>query len=215
MIVSHRHRFVFMKTRKTAGTSVEIALSRVCGPDDVITPLPPPDEKLRAQSGGRPPQNYESPPLPVKVHQHVWAAKAAQALGPDVWSSYLRFAVERNPWDAVVSLYFWVSRHGPERPPFEEFVQQEKIERLARRNYGITHVGKEPAVDRFLRFEHLAQDMTEVWVDLGLPGQPDLPRAKARARPAAAAYRAFYTEESRARVAQVFHRTIAERGYTF
>jgi len=37
VIASHRHRFVFVKTRKTAGTSLEIALSRHCGPDDVVT----------------------------------------------------------------------------------------------------------------------------------------------------------------------------------
>ena len=34
MIASHAHRFVFVKTRKTAGTSLEIALSRHCGPSD-------------------------------------------------------------------------------------------------------------------------------------------------------------------------------------
>jgi hypothetical protein len=32
VIVSHEHVFVFLKTEKTAGTSVEIALSRSCGP---------------------------------------------------------------------------------------------------------------------------------------------------------------------------------------
>ncbi len=31
MIISHRHSFVFVKTTKTAGTSVEIALSKHCG----------------------------------------------------------------------------------------------------------------------------------------------------------------------------------------
>ena len=44
VIASHQHRFIFLKTRKTAGTSVEIALSKVCGPDDVITEISPEDE---------------------------------------------------------------------------------------------------------------------------------------------------------------------------
>ena len=43
MIASHQHRFIFLKTRKTAGTSVEIALSKVCGPDDIITEISPED----------------------------------------------------------------------------------------------------------------------------------------------------------------------------
>ena len=41
MIVSHKHRFVFVKTRKTGGSSIEHALSEFCGGGDVLTPLPP------------------------------------------------------------------------------------------------------------------------------------------------------------------------------
>ena len=51
MIISHRHRFIFIKTRKTAGTSIEIALSRYCGPSDVITPITLSDEPYRGQFG--------------------------------------------------------------------------------------------------------------------------------------------------------------------
>ena len=55
MIVSHEHKFIFLKTKKTAGTSIELALSQLCGPDDIITPLTQIDEALRA--GGRGAQN--------------------------------------------------------------------------------------------------------------------------------------------------------------
>ena len=50
VIISHRHRFIFIKTGKTAGTSVEIALSKFCGPEDVITPISPEDEATRKTS---------------------------------------------------------------------------------------------------------------------------------------------------------------------
>ena len=42
MIISHARSFIFIKTRKTAGTSVEVYLSQHCGPEDVITPIQPP-----------------------------------------------------------------------------------------------------------------------------------------------------------------------------
>jgi hypothetical protein len=51
MIVSHEHKFIFLKTKKTAGTSIELALSELCGTDDVIAPLTEIDEARRA--GGR------------------------------------------------------------------------------------------------------------------------------------------------------------------
>ena len=47
MIICHKHKFIFVKTRKTAGSSVEIFLSKYCGPSCVITPLSKEDEILR------------------------------------------------------------------------------------------------------------------------------------------------------------------------
>jgi len=47
VIISHKHRFIFLKTKKTASTSIEISLSRYCGENDVITPIELKDEKER------------------------------------------------------------------------------------------------------------------------------------------------------------------------
>ena len=58
MIISHRHKFIFLKTSKTAGTSIEIALSQICGEEDVITPLAKEDEELRRLLSCRSSQNY-------------------------------------------------------------------------------------------------------------------------------------------------------------
>ena len=61
MILSHEHRFIFLKTNKTAGTSIEIALSKFCGEKDVITPVVMEDEEIRSRLGYRGPQNYAAP----------------------------------------------------------------------------------------------------------------------------------------------------------
>lgn len=57
MIISHEHKFIFLKTAKTAGTSIEIALSKFCGSDDVITKIARPDQRIRSEVGYPGPQN--------------------------------------------------------------------------------------------------------------------------------------------------------------
>ena len=39
MIISYSHNFVFIKTRKTAGSSLETVLAGYAGPEDIVTPL--------------------------------------------------------------------------------------------------------------------------------------------------------------------------------
>ena len=56
MIISHKHRFIFIKTRKTAGTSIEIFLSQFCDKDDILTPIGE-GEVLRKEQNIVP-QNY-------------------------------------------------------------------------------------------------------------------------------------------------------------
>ncbi len=84
MIVSHALGLIFVKTRKTAGTSAEIALSRRTGRRDVITRISPTDEELRRREGGAGPQNALVPrsrafrlaTRGLVRRDHRWAASA-------------------------------------------------------------------------------------------------------------------------------------------
>jgi hypothetical protein len=213
VIISHEHQFVFLKTRKTAGTSVEIALSTVCGPDDVITPILEEDEELRRAAGGRGPQNHESPPLQRRAYNHMPAQMVRQLLGRERWERYFSFSIERNPWDAVVSLYHWRYRDASDPMPFEEFVVSPMVENYATKNARIYRLKGDIAVDRVCRYESLADDVNEVWRQLELPGEPDLPRAKGGVRPAGS-YAAYYDENTAARVQDLFAPMIRDLGYT-
>ena len=39
MIISHKYKFIFIKPEKTAGSSLEIALSKYCDHNDIITTI--------------------------------------------------------------------------------------------------------------------------------------------------------------------------------
>src|SRR5690554_3175560 len=123
MIVSHKHRFIFIKTRKTAGTSIEIGLSRICGNEDIISPITKVDEKIRASFEGVGPQNYKIPLRSFRskdifnslkrrrlvcFENHMSASDIKYFIGEDIWKSYFKFTFDRNPYDKAVSLYYYL-----------------------------------------------------------------------------------------------------------
>jgi hypothetical protein len=61
MIVNHKYKFIFIKTQKTASTTLEIALSQLCDSNDIITPITPSDENYRKELGFQTAVNYNIP----------------------------------------------------------------------------------------------------------------------------------------------------------
>jgi hypothetical protein len=169
---------------------------------------------LRAVVGGRGPQHFEAPPLERKAFNHMPVSMVRRMLGRKRFESYFSFAIERNPWDAVVSLFHWKYR-DTEPGPFSGYVASEAVETFATKNARIYRLDGVVAVDRVLRYESLAEELATVWTELGLPGSPDLPHAKAGTRPRGTSYRSYYDDASRERVAELFAAPIAELGYEF
>ncbi|WP_322921808.1 hypothetical protein [Nocardioides renjunii] len=207
MIASHAHRFVFIKTRKTAGTSLEIALSRHCGPDDIVTRISPADEELRAAAGGVGPQNDDTSP---SSYAHMGARRVIDVIGRETWDAFFTFAVERNPYDVVASSYRYSARKPSFTKTFAEFVRTPKrMERLAL-NERLYRLGGRVVVDRVYRYEDLPAAVEDVSARLGVP--LDLPHAKQGSGPH---YRELYGTGDAEIVAQRFARTIREFGYEF
>ena len=227
MIVSHKHRFIFLKTKKTAGTSIELALSAVCGRDDIITPLAQPeDEPLRR---GLAPQNWRRPGLvpaawrgmaelfdlsrkAVDFHEHIKAEKARRFLGERVWNSYFKFAVERNPWDRQVSYWqFKMRKLGAKPMTLAEFLETHHANL---NSFNIYSLDGRLAVDHLVRYEHLAGDLDHVLTHLGIDCRLDLPKAKGEYR-RVGDYRDQYDAATRNWVARTYATEIALCGYRF
>ena len=226
MIVSHRWRFIFIKTRKTGGTSLEIALSTLCGPDDIITPITAADEVLRAAVGGLPPQHCEIPAArrtllqrlkqwvrgaPPRFFNHMPAHAVRKALDPGIWNDYYKFAFERNPYDKIVSAYFW---HFPDepRPTLAEFIASRRARRY--RNAPLYQTGDGGLeVDRVAKYEDLAGEVEAIRQRLGMPPLPELPRAKGGFRKDRRRASEVLGTAERARVAELFADEIARFDY--
>ena len=201
MILNHQYNFLFVKTRKTGGTSLEIALSKFCGPQDIITPFRDEDEKIRQKLGYRGPQNYmASHGKSQKAWHHIPAAEITKKISEKDWGSLYKFAVIRNPFSKAVSAYYW--RGGSyQYGSFLEFLKSDP--KILRHNWEIICVGGKPALDKIVRFERLREDLTEVSETLELPENVyDVMRgihAKGQYRPKRKSIREFFEESDKAR----------------
>ncbi|PSO49040.1 MAG: hypothetical protein BRC33_08070 [Cyanobacteria bacterium SW_9_44_58] len=142
MIICHKYQFIFLKTRKTAGSSVEIALSRLCDENDIVTTIA--EEELRQEEGGRAGKNipkswYQySPkdiaklflPLPNRkpekslLHNHVSAKRVKRYVSSEIWNNYLKITIERNPWDKAISHYYWAKGAKENYPSLSEHLRR-------------------------------------------------------------------------------------------
>ena len=177
MIISHDHKFIFIKTRKTAGTSIEIALSKFCGEKDIITPMLPEDEQIRSRLGYRGAQNYSIPFYKLirrcffyywiyfirrgkclSFYNHIPAFKIRKILNPYKWDSYYKFCFERNPWDKVISWYYWYyyERKVDPLPPISEFINLGKSDLVS--NFSLYTIDDKIVVDKVCLYENLEQE---------------------------------------------------------
>jgi hypothetical protein len=225
VIISHTHKYIFIKSLKTAGTSVEAALSKHCGSNDVVTPLG--DYWFNRDERG---EWIHSAMNAEGFFQHDPVDEVKRKVAPEIWDEYFKFSIARNPWDRVVSNFSWETRNKPElRParrwyhrvgiPFDEFRETTKI-------FANFVAGDWPTNDQFyvidealcvdfiVRYEHLAEDLEAVCKRVGLPSL-SLPHLKSGLRRTGLTYREYYDETSRAIVAQRHQNDIRLFGYEF
>ncbi|MGP1383519.1 MAG: sulfotransferase family 2 domain-containing protein [Thainema sp.] len=227
MIISHKHKFIFIKTEKTAGTSIEIALSKVCGDDDIITPLILEDEQARQKVANRGAQNYwvdfgkytlkDWAKLLIKgkrrsFYHHIGAQEVKQLIAPEVWNSYYKFAFERNPWDKTISWYYWTYKSEP-RPSLKEFIQSGRAGQV--KGWSLYTIDDKIVVDKVAYFENLDQEIEEISTVLNLPEKLEIPRSKSGFRKAKKSYKELLDEEDKKQLDQIFEKEIGHFGYTF
>jgi hypothetical protein len=165
VIINHKYKFIFIKSFKTAGTSLEIALSKFCSIKDVITNIVSEDETLRKKL------KYTGPQNNTGMEEHMSASEIKSKLKSDIFENYCKFVVVRNPFDQILSAFYW---HNESKKNEKKFIFLKKksldfdefFERKAKHIFEdeidrYTENGK-VIIDKFIRYENLKKDLSEL-----------------------------------------------------
>ena len=244
MIISHEHKFIFFKPMKVAGSSIEVALSKICGDEDLQTGS---EYQEEIEEFGYIPKNNE-----LIYHSHT-SPPLLYRRSAKKWEDYQKITVVRNPWDLIVSYYWWSfnspasSRENVNKPletvshqlwtphindgnieiqeKFQGYLEQmaffrgtpygnEGPERVIKWLADSTHEFYDASIDRIIRFENIQEDFDQFCQDLDIEAQV-LPRLKSGQRKKTMHYRDYYDDYSSFLVKKEFRPLIDRFGYEF
>jgi len=183
-MIDFKRRLLFIHIARTGGTSIETAFAGM---------------------------DWYCIDMPTK---HLSASQARSRYGEDVWNSFIKFTVVRNPWDRVASMWVTGSWHFTldyDHPCDREFLAQLRPhpnEKYPSLQY---HEILDESLDYVLRFETLQADLTRMLSERGL-APVTLPRVEASYR---GHYADYYTPEAAEMAGAMFRKDINHYGYKF
>lgn len=204
MLISYQYEFVFIKTVKSAGSSIERCLSQHLDDSAIVTPTP--HEELTGRERvhwGRPPSVIKAGLIAVRsgrtwitgrqvMHDvlrrrgpvnsgesfalersHSGALLARDVIGAQDFARFRKVSVIRNPYDWVVSYYFW-QRNYPRQthvrfPSLGEWLVRHPG--ILVQNRDILEIDGVCAIDDFIRYEDLPEALGQWAATVGLDGE--------------------------------------------
>tara|TARA_R110002020_G_scaffold331069_1_gene546678 strand:+ start:556 stop:1287 length:732 start_codon:yes stop_codon:yes gene_type:complete len=240
MIISPTNNFIFFKSLKTAGSSVEYALHKACGPDDLMT-----GGTSEEREQGFLPQNnsiVNGNTITHKFHSHTWPEMLFKRSSAhlSMWDNFHKATTVRNPWDLCVSAYWWtlhahpsewlrihdsdtrkkaqwkfkafLDAHGEHESmwPEKEEASVRQLDYWSQTALHFLH----PCIDTYIRFESITGDYHDLCSTLNITPH-NLPYFKSSQRKLRHHYSYYYDDESRSMIAHAFQDLIAKFGYEF
>ena len=211
VLVSHRYKFIYFKNLKVAGTSVESFFGQFCvDPSKKYTYQGQADQQiskygiLGGRGGGKGNQWM----------RHKSAKKVKRDLGSQKFNSYFKFCVVRNPWDKVVSQFFFANPGKNSVSAFNRHIARKNI---GTKNWGAHTLNDKPICDYYIRFENLESGIKEVCRKLGIkPDLANFPQFKSQYRPRARKdYHSMYSTKTRKLIRERHKKEIQYFGYKY
>lgn len=207
MIISSKHRFIFVAIPKTGTHSIRRALRKHMEPEDL--------EQVRLFAD----KQFPWPELARLEHGHITLAQVRPFLGEEDFGSFFKFAFVRNPFDRFVSFCAFMMRENGafERdpkgvmrhllfraPPMRHILFQPQY-------FFVTDHDGQLLSDRIGRVEEMQQSYDEICGKIGIPTQR-LEKANSSRR---GDYRQYYDQELIDGLARLYGRDLELFGYDF
>ena len=206
VLVSHKYKFIYIKNRKVAGSSVESFFGRFClSPDKTYSYA----DKIFSNIddygiiGGRG-MNDDTNSL---FESHASAIEIRNKIGINKFNKYLKFCVIRNPYDKMVSFFFY--KNLP--ISFKEFVKKFHCN-----NLNLHSINNHSICDYYIRYENLEQDIIDLCKKIGINdfNINDLPKHKSN-KEKRKHYSEYYDEETKKIVYEKHKQEFIKFGYKF
>jgi chondroitin 4-sulfotransferase 11 len=208
MLISHKHKFIFIHIQKTAGSSLTKALQDI---DDCSIDYISSSEIYRNS----------------KSAKHIHAKNLKEFISDDIWFSYFKFSFVRNPYDRLVSWYNMCTKVLPNSEsdnPFIAYVRDQLVtfENFVKVNNGLmkqTAINQTEylvddkgnyIVDYVCRFEDLDKEIFKLNDIIGETIQ--IPHLNKNIHEH---YKTFYTKETQDIVEKQFSTDITNFSYSF
>jgi hypothetical protein len=192
MIISRKHKFLYIRNRKVASASTEKYLAQYCSYKDIII------------------NDFKKKKLGLKSHCTYDYIKSNF---PEV-ENYYKFCAERNPWDKVISYYYFKRNKKHNNDPD---LKMDNIIRKSMSDFDNYTINGKLVVDKVIQFDTIEEDLREVINKLHLKfnGNFNTFKIHTDTRTDKRHYREILTDEQAEKIAKIFHREIEMFGYKF
>lgn len=188
MVISHKHKFIFLEKPKVASCSIRVALQKISDVRWV-------HDKGKRHGG-------------IKVSLKHFPESA----------NYFKFAFTRNPWDLELSYYIWLKsmsghkkRYQENSITFEEHINSKMFNKMPTFLSFSSFFKGQINVDFVGRFENLQEDFDKICSQIGIPSQTLSTRNKTKREH----YSSYYNKETMNMVAKKHEKDIEIFGYEF